>query len=174
MTITPDDKDWTWVLEQPCAECGFDAASVDAHFVADMLRDATDRWVEVLTTRSDVRDRPRPDFWSPLEYGCHVRDVFRVYDGRLRRMLDEDGPHYENWDQDATALESDYPSSDPMAVAAELATEGAVLADLFDSVTGDAWQRTGFRSDGAAFTIDTFARYFIHDIVHHLVDVAAD
>ena len=28
MPIVPDDKDWTWVLERPCPECGFDAATV--------------------------------------------------------------------------------------------------------------------------------------------------
>ena len=31
--------------------------------------------------------------------------------------------------------------------------------------------RTGDRSDGSSFTVDTFARYFLHDPVHHLVDV---
>ncbi|HEY5013683.1 MAG TPA: DinB family protein, partial [Acidimicrobiia bacterium] len=25
--ITPDTKDWTWVLERPCPECGFDASA---------------------------------------------------------------------------------------------------------------------------------------------------
>ena len=173
MTITPDDKDWTWVLEARCEECGFDAGAVDATAVAAMLRDACGTWVTVLTTRDDVRDRPRSDVWSPLEYGCHVRDVFRVYDGRVRRMLAEDGPHYENWDQDATALADDYPSQDPSVVAAELARDGATLADLFDSVDASQWGRTGFRSDGAAFTVDSISRYFIHDIVHHLHDVGA-
>jgi hypothetical protein len=38
-------------------------------------------------------------------------------------------------------------------------------------VTGDQWQRTGKRSDGASFTVETFARSFIHDPVHHLYDV---
>jgi hypothetical protein len=38
-------------------------------------------------------------------------------------------------------------------------------------VTGDQWQRTGNRSDGARFTVETFARYFAHDPVHHLYDV---
>jgi hypothetical protein len=28
--------------------------------------------------------------WSTLEYACHVRDVFRLYDRRLALMLDED------------------------------------------------------------------------------------
>ena len=47
MTITPDDKDWTWVIEERCPECGFDAGSVDARFVSNMLREATARWVDV-------------------------------------------------------------------------------------------------------------------------------
>jgi hypothetical protein len=38
-------------------------------------------------------------------------------------------------------------------------------------VTEDQWQRPGRRSDGARFTVETFARYFIHDPVHHLYDV---
>jgi hypothetical protein len=173
MPITPDDKDWTWVIEAPCPECGFDASTTACVDVADMLRMAVGRWHYVLTERADVRDRPRPDFWSPLEYGCHVRDVFRVYDGRVRRMLDEDGPHYSNWDQDQTARDDDYPSQDPSVVAEELVISGGRLAALFDSVKGERWQRTGYRSDGAAFTIDSISRYFIHDILHHLNDVGA-
>ncbi|MDP1795597.1 MAG: DinB family protein [Acidimicrobiales bacterium] len=173
MTIQPDDKDWTWVIERQCPECGFDAGATDARDVSAMLREATADWAAVLTTRADVRDRPSPDVWSPLEYGCHVRDVFEVYEGRLGRMLNEDGPHYENWDQDETALASNYSAQDPLVVAAEVETLGNNLADLFDTVIGEQWDRDGYRSDGAAFTIDTFARYFIHDIVHHLVDVGA-
>ena len=38
-------------------------------------------------------------------------------------------------------------------------------------MTGDQWPRTGPRSDGARFTVETFARYFVHDPVHHLYDV---
>jgi hypothetical protein len=173
MSITPDGKDWTWVIEAPCPECGFDASATACVDVADMLRMAVGRWHYALTERGDVRARPRPDFWSPLEYGCHVRDVFRVYHGRVRRMLDEDGPHYQNWDQDQTALNDDYPSQDPSLVAEEVVIDGGQLAALFDSVKGEQWQRTGYRSDGAAFTIDTIARYFIHDILHHLHDVGA-
>jgi hypothetical protein len=38
-------------------------------------------------------------------------------------------------------------------------------------VAGDQWQRTGDRSDGASFTVTSFARYLIHDPVHHVDDV---
>jgi hypothetical protein len=56
-------------------------------------------------------------------------------------------------------------------VAAELTTAAAALADRFAAVGGDQWLRPGRRGDGAAFTVETFGRYFIHDPVHHLYDV---
>ncbi len=170
--IVPDDKDWTWVLDRPCPECGLDTRTVDPRSVGSMLRVNAASWREVLAAPDDVvRARPRPDVWSPLEYGCHVRDVFRLYDERLRLMLAEDGPHYPNWDQDVTAVESRYGEQDPAHVSAELLDAGGSLADDFDRVEGDQWERTGFRSDGAAFTVSTFARYLVHDPVHHLHDV---
>lgn len=171
--IVADDADWTWVLERTCPECGFDVADLDPAAVAGLIRENASAWQTVLA-RPDVRVRTAPDRWSPLEYACHVRDVFRIYLHRLQRMLTEDGPHYDNWDQDQTAVADDYNAQQPATVAAELTTAAAALADAFDDVAGDAWSRTGFRSDGAAFTVDTFARYFIHDPVHHLWDVRRD
>ena len=54
---------------------------------------------------------------------------------------------------------------------ADLESAGARLADSFAAVSSDQWPRTGNRSDGARFTVDTFARYLLHDPVHHLWDV---
>jgi hypothetical protein len=169
---TPDDKDWTWVLDRPCPECGFDASTLDRATVPEVIRANAGAWQGALA-QPDVARRSRPDRWSTLEYACHVRDVFRIYLGRLDRMLTEDGPHYANWDQDATAIEERYDLADPVTVAAELTVAADALATRFAGVSGDEWGRTGFRSDGAAFTVDSFARYFVHDPVHHLWDVGA-
>jgi hypothetical protein len=100
-----------------------------------------------------------------------VRDVLRLYDQRLALMLTEDDPDFVNWDQDETAVAERYNEQDPAVVAAGIAEAAGPIADRFASVQGDAWQRTGTRSDGVTFTVDTFARYFIHDPVHHLDDV---
>jgi hypothetical protein len=100
-----------------------------------------------------------------------VRDVLRRYSGRLHLMLTETDPLFPDWDQDRTAIEDRYAEQDPARVATELAEDGAVLADCFTAVTGDDWHRTGTRSDGARFTVATFARYFVHDPIHHLYDV---
>lgn len=171
-SIIPDDKNWTWVLEKVCIDCGFDASSFDSGLSGDRIRTLAGKWRSVLA-RADARRRPRESMWSPLEYGCHVRDVFRVFDERLELMLAEDEPQFQNWDQDKTALECDYRSQDPTAVASELESVASRLADRFDSVSSDQWERRGFRSDGTVFTVDTLARYLMHDPVHHLWDVGA-
>jgi len=112
--------------------------------------------------------------WSPLEYGCHVRDVFRKFDERLALMLAKDDPKFENWDQDRTALEDDYPSQLPSEVASELRIAADVLAGRFGTVSSEQWVRRGHRSDGSVFTVESIARYLMHDPVHHLWDVGAE
>ena len=171
MGIVPDDKDWTWVLRRPCPECGFDTRAIERAEVPELIRENASGWQEIFSTHPDVRSRPRPDVWSPLEYACHVRDVFRLYEYRLGLMLTEDEPHYPNWDQDATAIEQRYAEQDPDRVIIELRLAAESIAAAFAKVDGDQWSRTGIRSDGAKFTVDTFARYFVHDPVHHLNDV---
>src|SRR5688572_33336283 len=107
--IVPDTKSWMWVLERPCPECGLDTREVAPDQVAGLLRDVTAGWQAVLSGETEVRgllsERPDPGTWSPVEYGCHVRDVFRVFEGRLALMLTQDDPLFPHWDQDRTALE---------------------------------------------------------------------
>src|SRR6266566_2983682 len=119
MTITPDTKDWTWVLQRPCPECGFDTQGFPVEAVPGMIMANTAAWQAALDGASDARVRPEPSKWS----------------------------------------------------AAELRQAAFAIAGRFEGVTGDQWQRTGARSDGARFTVETFARYFVHDPVHHLYDV---
>jgi hypothetical protein len=171
MAIIPDSKDWTWVLRRPCPECGFDTQGFPREAVPEMIMTNAAAWPDVLTGAGDARLRPAPGKWSPLEYACHVRDVFRLYDQRLELMLSQDGPLFPNWDQDETAVTDRYGEQDPAEVAAELRQAAFAIAGRFEGVTGDQWQRTGARSDGARFTVETFARYFVHDPVHHLYDV---
>lgn len=168
--IVPDTKDWTWVLTRPCPDCGFDPASTGHTEVADRIATDATEWVDRLT-RAGVRDRPAPGVWSILEYGCHVRDVHRIFDQRVRLMLSEDEPRFPNWDQDATALADDYPSQDPAVVARELFEAATTVADTYRSVPDDAWSRRGLRSNGSEFTVATIAVYHLHDIVHHAWDV---
>ena len=168
--IEPDDKNWTWVLERPCPECGFVAADHPRESIGSDLRGLKTGYDAALADPR-ARTRPDPHVWSALEYGCHVRDVYRLYRDRLGLMLDEHAPEFANWDQDETAVSERYDLQDPDLVAADLAAAGDELAAAFDAVDGDGWARTGTRSDGVVFTVETFAVYFLHDPIHHLWDI---
>jgi hypothetical protein len=166
----PDDKDWTWVVEQPCPQCGFDPAALEVDALPDAIRDATAAWPEVLA-RPDAARRPEPQVWSPLEYACHVRDALQIFTGRLRLMLDHDDPQFANWDQDAAAIEARYWEQDPAEVAAELRIAGEAAQRAFGQVGPDQWSRGGTRSNGSRFTVASLGRYFVHDLAHHAWDV---
>jgi DinB superfamily len=167
-----DDKDWTWVLERPCPECGF-VAGTPRPDIGTAVRSAAERVIAALA-RPDVRARPAPAVWSPLEYGCHVRDVLEICGGRLDLMLateNASGASFANWDQDATAVEKRYWESDPRQVATEIAAAADQIAARFDGVSGAEWEHVGHRSNGSVFTVETFGWYVLHDVVHHAHDV---
>jgi len=168
--VPPDTKDWTWVLQRPCPECGYDASAVPPEELGDAVRVTLAPWRAALA-RPHAAVRPRPDVWSVLEYGCHVRDVFRVFDGRLALLLEQDDPQFADWDQDATALAEGYHRQDPDAVQGELTAAGEAIAARFDAVPPTAWERPGRRSNGSVFTVRTLGLYFLHDVEHHLYDV---
>jgi hypothetical protein len=172
MTIVPDIKDWTWVLDRPCPECGFDTRTVTRPALPPMLRQNAATWHEILS-EPGTSARPSADRWSALEYGCHVRDVFRKFDERLQMMLALDDPTFPNWDQDATAVADRYAEQSPGEVAGQLVAAADVLAQRFSEVEPGQWERPGVRSDGAHFTVETLGRYLMHDPVHHLYDVGA-
>ena len=168
----PDDKDWTWVLERPCPDCGFDASQVSGRDVPAIVRDVAGRFQTALI-RDDAAQRPRPDVWSVLEYGGHIRDVCRVFGDRVQMMLAEDDPQFDNWDQDAAAVTERYWAQDPRLMSAQLAEGAERAAEEFELVRADQWSRPGTRANGSRFTVDSLARYFAHDLVHHAWDVGA-
>jgi S-DNA-T family DNA segregation ATPase FtsK/SpoIIIE len=63
-----------------CLECGFVYESVGLDEISLVLRDLGSRFSNRVFDVEDaiLRRRPDPAVWSPLEYLCHVRDVFLI------------------------------------------------------------------------------------------------
>ncbi len=80
-------------------------------------------------------------------------------------------PKFKDWNQEDAATAGNYADQDPAKVAYDLASRAGKFADVLDRVSGDEWDKEGMRSDGASFTVESLARYMIHDVEHHLYDV---
>ncbi|HEY5110974.1 MAG TPA: DinB family protein [Acidimicrobiales bacterium] len=172
MPIMPDTKDWTWVLERRCDECGFNAEDYPTSVFASTIRENAAAWVPFLI-RKDVRTRRDADKWSDLEYACHVRDVYRIFNERLNLMLSDENPTFLNWDQDETALHDRYDLQDPAVVRDELLSAANALAESFENVGDSQWSRAGTRSNGSLFSVASLGSYGLHDPIHHLWDVSS-
>lgn len=168
--VPPETKDWTWVLHERCPQCSLDAGVLTLSEIPMVIRTQVQVWPVVLLRRN-VAERPAPQVWSPLEYGAHTRDVLRLFQERLARMLTEEEPTLADWDPNEAALQGGYHDADPDTVAAEILTEAEKLATAVEAVPAGAAERRGLRSDGAAFTVTTLMQYLVHDLVHHLWDV---
>ncbi|HEY2880517.1 class I SAM-dependent methyltransferase [Nocardioides sp.] len=168
--LEPDTKDWTWVLDRPCDECGFEASAYDRPAIPRAFRQNAHVWFALLADPA-AGERSRPDRWSTLEYACHVHDVHQIYHDRVSQMLAEDDPLFDNWDQDSSAEQGRYADQLPSIIGPTLVAAAYAIGDLYDSVPPLSWQRPGRRSDGHTFTIESLARYQLHDVVHHLHDV---
>ena len=113
--------------------------------------------------------------WSDLEYGCHVRDVYRVMDGRLASMLNEDDPLFPELgsgrDRDQRPLRR--AGSRDGRNGARAARRISLLIRI-DAIEPNEWSRPGTRSNGSRFTVETLVRYALHDLLHHQWDVSRD
>jgi len=172
--IERESKNWTWVNERPCDECGFDASTIEASATDRVLARAVDDWSE-LFGRHDVerlRRRPDPATWSPLEYACHVRDVLDLLDLRIDRVVREEHPTFDDWHPDDRAEAGRYDLEiDPVAVLARLVTNAHRVIDRIGGLSVLDWRRRGTRADGLEFTAAFITTYLTHDVVHHLHDV---
>ncbi|GAB10655.1 hypothetical protein GOARA_061_00940 [Gordonia araii NBRC 100433] len=173
--MATDTKDWSVYAARRCDECGFDASAVDRDDIAAKVRVAANDWAGFLrdSEAGELRERPAPQVWSPLEYGVHVRDVIRLFTDRVGQMLTMDSPGFPGWDQEAAAAAARYNEQDPGIVAEEVAADGDRLGRVVDGLAAGDWDRVGAR-ETRQFTVEFLLRYLLHDVMHHWHDVGGE
>jgi hypothetical protein len=104
-------------------------------------------------TEAELDHRPSPDEWSPRQIVHHLADSETMAYIRLRRLIAEDDPLIQGYDEPewARRLHYDRPIEPSLAV---LAGVRAASLDLLRALTPEEWGRTGTHSESGTYTVD--------------------
>ena len=156
-----------------CAECGFEYRPATAQQAAAVIVSGIDELAATLNDYPDVRRRRIPERWSPLEYGCHVRDVLLVQRERILLARRTDRPALPTMGRDERADHDGYADQDPADVAQELIMSARMLANVLDRLTDDDWHRRVLYNypDRVERELCWVAEHTVHEVRHHLLDI---
>ncbi len=160
-----------------CEVCGFAWDAVDPAEVAPGVRGATVAMADLLVDRpARAPVRTAPDRWSPVEYGCHVRDVLVNLRDRIVLALVEDNPTPHPLYGTLRVELGLYGRDVPETTARDLVVAGDLFARTMVCLPPDAGRRTLFYGWPRAATrpVDWVAAQALHECRHHLDDVRED
>jgi hypothetical protein len=122
---------------------------------------------------SDLAHRAQPDTWSPLEYGCHTRDVLLVQRERVLAARRVDRPSFDPMGRDERVEHDGYAQQDPGAVARQVTDAAAMLARVLDRLDPTDWDRRVLYNYPAQMerSLRWVAVHTAHEVHHHLLDV---
>ena len=159
----------------PCEECGYDWESLDrGEILPEVATLASEHALLLTSVPADLlRERTRPESWSPLEYACHVRDVLRVQRERIVLAQTEDTPEFAPMRRDERVTEDRYNDQDPFIASVEITVAARQLVGTLAALDDKGWLRTGVYPfpDPHVRTVEWIGRLITHELAHHLFDI---
>src|SRR5438132_1361318 len=125
-----------------CAECGFDYDESRASTAGSaIVEEARELAVTFRSGTAGLCTRPDPQTWSPVEYGCHLRDVLLVQRERVLAARRIDRPSCDPMGRDERVEHDGYAEQDPNDVARQLADAAQLFANVLLRLGTDDWNR---------------------------------
>jgi hypothetical protein len=157
-----------------CDECGFEYDLDGAPEAGGAIQKGAGEIAAILTSGAPgLGTRRRAQEWSPLEYGCHVRDVLLVQRERVlavRRMFK---PSFDPMGRDERVDHDGYAEQDPIAVARQLVDAADLFANDLARLDATEWWQNLMYNYPAPFerSLRWVAVHTVHEVQHHLLDV---
>jgi hypothetical protein len=107
-----------------------------------------------------LTEHPIANKWSAAEIVHHLADSETTSGLRLRRLLVEDHPLIQGYDQDAYALSLKYNQREIGPSLDALRAARATTAQLFDFMTEEDWHREGTHSESGSYTAEDWLRIY--------------
>ncbi|MCE7001566.1 DinB family protein [Kibdelosporangium philippinense] len=156
-----------------CSECGFTYDLTEYPAAAQTISAGVADFVEILRSDANLRNRPSPDVWSPLEYACHVRDVLLVQRERVLLARRTETPVCVPMGRDERAEHEGYNDQEPESVARQLVDSADLFCNVLNRLAEADWQRTLIYSypEPETKSLQWVAVHTVHEVHHHLLDV---
>ena len=157
-----------------CDECGFERRLETAEAVApEIIEGVAGIAVVVRDAGPAVHGRRLVDAWSPLEYTCHLRDVFLVQRERLLAARRTERPTFEPMGRDERVEHDGYAQQDPEDVVRQLTDAAAMFANDLDRLSPSEWDRTVIYNYPKTWerSLRWVAVHTLHEVRHHSRDI---
>jgi hypothetical protein len=122
--------------------------------------DAVELALEGITADELDRRPPEPDGWTAREVSHHLADSEAMAYTRLRRLVADDAPVIQGYDEPVWARRLHY---DDRPIEPSLAVVRAVRAaslQLLEALTPDEWSRTGVHSESGSYSVDRWLEIY--------------
>ncbi|MGH9243263.1 MAG: DinB family protein [Acidimicrobiales bacterium] len=157
-----------------CEECGYEYNLSQATSAGGAIAAGAGELAALLTDdTSDVRIRREARTWSPLEYGCHLRDVLLVQRERVLLARRIWRPSLEPMGRDERVDHDGYAEQHPTDVARQLTDAAHLFANVISRLGAEDWRRTVTYNypEPAERSLRWVAAHTLHEVRHHLLDV---
>jgi hypothetical protein len=156
-----------------CDECGFEYDLQEVLGVAPAIISGVDGLASLLSIGNAVTSRRDPETWSPLEYGCHVRDVLLVQRERFLAAQFIDRPSFNPMGRDERVQLDGYAEQLAENVLRQLSDSALLFANVLRRLTPPGWERRVMYNypQPTERSLRWVAVHTLHEVRHHLVDV---
>ena len=156
-----------------CEECGFEYDLGRASRARLDIVDGAAQFASLLERPgTDLASRRQPDTWSPLEYGCHLRDVLLVQRERVLTARRTETPSFAPMGRDERVEHDGYAEQDPADVARQLTDAAHLFANVLARLGPQDWERTVVYNypERSERSLRWVAAHTAHEVQHHLLD----
>jgi hypothetical protein len=115
--------------------------------------------------------RPLPGKWSAREIIQHLADSEMNSAIRLRKLLTEDDPQIQGYDQESYAARLRYNERDMAPALDALRGARATTGQLLDSMSEEDWSRTGTHSESGRYTAEDWLRIYAAHAHNHAAQI---
>jgi len=115
--------------------------------------------------------KPIPGKWSAAEIVHHLADSETTSGLRLRRLLVEDHPLIQGYDQDAYADRLHYNERDTTASLDALRTARSTTSQLFELMSEEDWNREGTHSESGSYSVEDWLTIYAAHAHNHAAQI---